>query len=461
MNHSSNIIEVFDQILNIKLMQGLAHHHKFIQRSTSKLKGDEFIKVMILPAEGVAEDSLSGLCSRIRNFNPDADLSPQALCERINKVESVFLMKDVFARILNFTHKKLTAQSPSLLKTLGHFNSIKIQDSTVIKLNTKIKKYQGCNRNGKKTSEMKIDVIHELLSNSLIDVLLESRSTPDQSLSERILKFVEIDDLIIRDLGYFSLAVLKTIIHVGAYFVSRMFPNIKVYLNPNDKKPIDLEKYVKRKCKKTLCIELQAFLGDLKVPARLILHKAPAAVVKIRYREAKKVSRDTGRRISNGKKFTMNFTCFITNVPAEILSAEMIGTIYQLRWEIELIFKRWKSLLKMNFAEGINEHRIETLMWGRLCTVLLLSLVSQEFGKLAEQFGKELSDTKVIKYILREGCFARAVQNNQLEMYIDRMRKYVSRMLCKDIRKRKTMQGRVIHQQGFYGAQAADFQYVA
>lgn len=67
--------------------------------------------------------------------------------------------------------------------------------------------------------------------------------------------------------------------------------------------------------------------------------------------------------MSKGKEFGINYSAFITNVPIEILSAEIIGTIYQLRWEIELIFKQWKSQLKMNVLEGINHNRIECLIW--------------------------------------------------------------------------------------------------
>lgn len=131
-------------------------------------------------------------------------------------------------------------------------------------------------------------MIHELLSNRVIDVKLENSNVPDQALSDRILKFIEPGDLVIRDLGYFVLPVLKAIMLANAYFLSRLLPNVKVYLCQDSMKPIDLKKYVQSKCKKSPCIELDVFLGDLKVPARLILYRAPKKVVTIRLKNAKK-----------------------------------------------------------------------------------------------------------------------------------------------------------------------------
>src|SRR5262245_58350753 len=107
MKHSEGIVAFFDEILNEKFCYELARKHNFIQRSTSKLKGYEFIKAMIIPSEGLSTDSLQGLCMRIREFNPDADLSAQALCERINKDGSKKLLKGVFAAILHHARLKI------------------------------------------------------------------------------------------------------------------------------------------------------------------------------------------------------------------------------------------------------------------------------------------------------------------------------------------------------------------
>lgn len=461
--HSNSIVSIFEEILNEKLCLGLSYESKFIQRSTSRLKGHEFIKLMVVPSEGTSEDSLEGLCIRLKGYNPDADMTAQALSERINSLGAVSLMKSAFSRILYHSRKIQTAISPALQKSLSMFNSVKIQDSTVMQVNERINKYPGVNRNKKsvKKSQMKIDVIHDFLTNQLVDVYLTSGKTPDQTFSGRILKFIQKKDLIIRDLGYFKLNVLKAIMAAGAFFVSRLLPNIKVFLNADDKNAVDLQKYVSKNFKNVSVVDINVFLGDLKLPARLVIYKAPKEVVKIRTTKSNKRVKDTGRVISKGKKFSLQYSTFVTNAPKEMIPAELVGTIYQLRWEIELVFKQWKSLLKVDYLQGINENRIECLIWGRMCMVLLLGLISQEFGKLAEKLQKELSIVKVIKYVLRNNGFGKAVEKYKVEGFMKQMEKDVSRRLCKNVRCRETMRERIIKKSCYHEMQHAEVQYVA
>lgn len=452
MNHSNSIVGLFDEILNEKICYELSREYKFIERSSSKLEGPEFIKVMILPCKGISEESLKGLCKRIREFNPNANISSQALCERINKKASAALLKNVFWRVLSYARKKITIQSPALAKALGKFGAVYIEDSTECKLHEKVSKYIGTRGISQKKSQVKIDIIHELLRGQMISAELHSGNVPDQALAGRIMKFIKEGDLIIRDLGYFVLNSLQMIIDKGAYFLSRLLPNIKIYLQREDITPIDLGKYIKKYFKKCNLIEIDVYIGDAKILVRLILYRAPKDVINKRRREANKRSKDTGRTISRGKKILLDFSAFITNIPSEMVSAEMIGTLYRLRWEIELIFKQWKKQLKINYLQGINENRIDCLIWGRLCMVLLIGIMSQYFGKLAEMFQRELSVPMVIDYLLRGDAFWMAVKNNKLEEFIKDMEKDLLRMLCKDRRRRRTMRERVLHEESYYAA---------
>ena len=61
-----NILNLSDQIFNEEKCYALAKKTKFIVRSSSKIKGHEFLKILILPSEGSTRDSLTGLCDRMR-----------------------------------------------------------------------------------------------------------------------------------------------------------------------------------------------------------------------------------------------------------------------------------------------------------------------------------------------------------------------------------------------------------
>lgn len=465
MIHSDNIVAFFDEHFNEKNSAALARKHKFIQRSTSKLKGHEFIKALIVPSEGLSTDSLKGLCQRIEAINPEANLSSQALCERINDPSSGELMKGVFAELTKRICNILTESCPSLAVGLKGFNKILIQDSTLAVLNEKLeKKHKGTRRgnNGVK-SQIKIDLIHDLRKGLLVDASIFPGNVPDQSLSERIIKFIEPNDLIIRDLGYYSIQVFQQIQKENAYFLSRQKAGVTFYLNVNDKEPLDVGKLLREKAYRNKnIIELKGYLGKERVPIRLIIYRQTEEVTNQRKRVANKQSRKKGETLSKSKKLLLEFSMFVTNAPAEKLSAEMVGTIYRLRWEIELIFKRWKSQLKIDYLKGINEDRIDCLIWSRLCTVAIIELVIGYVKSLSRKLNyRECSEVKIIQYLLRTAEFFSAVVHNELENFLRKLKKDIPRMLLKDSRSSKTMRGRVFHMEGYYGAQVAEVQYVA
>jgi len=466
MNHSNDIVHFCEEVLNEKTCNILARKYKFIERSTSKLLGHEFIKAMIIPSEGLSTDSLQGICKRIKKFNPEADLSAQALCERINDISSKELMKTVLATILSYMHTKIIDNCPKLDKTLGHFKSILIEDSTVAKLNEKLQEeFIGTNRGGTGAkSQVKIDLIYNLMKGTLVDTQIYSGNEPDQALASRIIKYIQVGDLVIRDLGYFVLKSLKAIAELGAYYLSRCLANIKVYLKKEDLQPVDLGKHLEKYYPGDAIIDLEeVFLGEEKIPSRLILYRQPKDIIEEKQREANKRAKATGRKMSQCKKLCLQFAIFVTNVPKELLAAEIVGTVYRLRWEIELIFKRWKSQLEIDYLKGINENRIECLIWSRLCSVVIIEIVSGYISRIAEKTfsGREVSHVKLIDYMLRESEFREAVASNHVENFLNLMEKDIRRMLLKDSRKRTTMRDKVSERECYYNTQPSDNQMVA
>jgi DDE family transposase len=460
MKHSEGIVAFFDEILNEKFCYELARKHNFIQRSTSKLKGYEFIKAMIIPSEGLSTDSLQGLCMRIREFNPDADLSAQALCERINKEGSKKLLKGVFATILHHARLKIVEKCPKLTPTLAYFKSTLVEDSTVAKLNEKLQDQFTGNGRGTK-AQIKIDLIYNLASGILVDAEIHSGNEPDQGLASRITKYVEAGDLVLRDLGYFVLKSLKNIADLGAYYLSRFQPNVKVYLDKDDLHPMDIGKYIEKYHAHSNIVDIgQVFLGDEKIPTRLVAYRLPKDVVEKRSREANKRAKETGRQMSHGKILCLKYAIFVTNATESMLSAEIIGTVYRLRWEIELVFKRWKSQLRIDYLKGIDVNRIESLIWSRLTMVIIIEMVSCYISQLVEKMldGREISHAKLIAYILRKSAFCIALMRNQLEEYLMEMEKNMRRMLLKDKRMRKTMRERVYECESYYEMRPSDIQ---
>ncbi|MFT5875404.1 MAG: hypothetical protein ACI8WT_004397 [Clostridium sp.] len=83
------------------------------------------------------------------------------------------------------------------------------------------------------------------------------------------------------------------------------------------------------------------------------------------------------------------------NVPCEILSTEQIHLLYTTRWQIEIMFKIWKSLFKIHEVRKSGLERIQCFIYSRLIMILLTSTIVFTARKLNYlKTGKELSEIK-------------------------------------------------------------------
>ena len=56
-----------------------------------------------------------------------------------------------------------------------------------------------------------------------------------------------------------------------------------------------------------------------------------------------------------------------TNVPRSVLSARQVERTYRLRWQIELLFKEWKSYANLHEFQSANPDIVEGLIWASRC----------------------------------------------------------------------------------------------
>jgi hypothetical protein len=108
-----------------------------------------------------------------------------------------------------------------------------------------------------------------------------------------------------------------------------------------------------------------------------------------RRRIAHATAKKQGRTLSQKSLTLLNFSIFITNVSGKIWPPEVVGTIYRIRWQIELLYKSWKTGLKIDYLKGINRYRIEALIYVRMISVLIIN----EIYKLMDYIGHCISTT--------------------------------------------------------------------
>jgi hypothetical protein len=428
------ITEVFDK----ERLDRLARESEFVQRSTSKLEGKDFVELMSTEMVEDTAVSMDGLCDILRQINPNAEMTPQGLNQRINSKKSVGYLKEIFG--LAIQENLDPVREKISVELLAPFDHILIEDSTQCSLHVKLASaFKGSGGSASKSS-LKIDLSYEYKQKMMQELVITDGKTSDQSRSEGSLVNIQARDLLLRDLGYFNLDALSKIKEKEAFFLSRLFAGVDVYLD--DQKgatAIDLVNYLDKNYAQQSVIDLDVYIGKGKLPCRLIAYKLPDKVVNMRRRKAKEARRKKGRRLSEDYLDWLRFGFYITNVSREVWSKQVVGTVYRLRWRIELIFKEWKGLLNIHVLKGTRSERIECLVYGRLITIALMTMLYAYTSFCAETlFQREASEHKLINWLKRKNRLSEAIHFNLLDALLSDLVHDIPKMLCKQKRKRKT-----------------------
>jgi hypothetical protein len=267
-------------------------------------------------------------------------------------------------------------------KFLEKFKKVKIKDATRFDLPNRLKDYFP-GFGGKLTSEAGATVQYEfdLKTRSLYDLDITSALKNDIQDAKEKSEDIEQGDLIIRDLGYFSSKVINDIIEKKAFFLSRMKTIMDVFDENNQQVSFKnmyehMVEYNKTR------YNMNANIGNKeRIPVRMLIEMVPEETYQERIRKREYESRKKGNKITGEFKARAHFTIMITNVPEEDLPVENIYKLYKTRWQVELIFKVWKSIMGVDKIHPMKYHRLMCLLYAKFILFLINSQVIELFAR--------------------------------------------------------------------------------
>ncbi|MCP4937099.1 MAG: IS4 family transposase [bacterium] len=316
------------------------------------------------------------------------EISAQGFDQRLNSYTLEFLKEMLSRAMVQFKNN-----SPLPLPILQQFSAINLVDSTVIALpDNMAAEFPGCGGDGPQAS-VKIQLKFEFLHGNLSQIVLQAGKEPDQNY-EAYLTEIQAGSLNINDLGYFVLANLETIDQEQeAYYISRYLFGTSILTSAE--KSINLGAILKKATRQPF--EQEILLGaKKKLPCRLICIPLPQEVADRRRQKAKEKARSQGKTPSKEYLALLDWLIFVTNVPQEMLSIEQVALLYRIRWQIELVFKLWKSYCRLDHIQGLRRERVlfelYTKMIGIILTQFLVAPLRLPHGAWAN---RELSFFKV------------------------------------------------------------------
>lgn len=318
----------------------------------------------------------AGLCG--------VEVTPQAVEQRFTP-RLVEFLEGLFRRAIGCVIGANTALAP----LLERFAAVFLLDSSTISLPPELaERFPGCGgSHGAGQAAMKLQVLWDLCRGAFQTITVEAGrdcdyKTPVQSFP------LPPGSLRISDLGYFDTAVFERMGRQGAFWLSRLQFGTSVFSTLAG--PVRLLSWLAEQA--CAVVDEPILLGaERKLACRLVAWRVPEEVANRRRQKLIEAARSKSGRTPSAERLAWcDWMILVTNVPPEQLMPREMAVLYRARWQIELLFKRWKSLGLVAELTGSTVPRQMARLWSRLIGVLLQHwlLLTSVWGDLRHSLAK-------------------------------------------------------------------------
>ena len=394
----------------------MAEDTKFVQRHGVRLDGETFFDLIVFHSDNLKMQSLNDLSIILENNYTIKNYAKQSLHDRFNQYAVKFLTS-ALEKLLQ------TQLSTTAIKELAHhIKRVPIKDSVCFQVDESLTAdYAGSGGSGS-SAAMRIQFEYDLLSGNVIDLSLNAFTDTDAKNSLATIECIHKGDLVLRDLAYMSIEVLNKIIEKSAYFLCRPNANVKMYELINDEYVelnfSEIAKYMKKH--NISFFEKEIYYGKkAKLKTRLILHLLPDEELAKRLRKARENTKKGKRDLSKEYKARAALNLFITNADIEQIPTKNVWQIYRLRWQIELIFKIFKSICNIEKVKKVKKERLECYVYSKLIILMLGWKMTWSVAKnMLRMSGKVLSFYKAFKTLINNQLddFHQALKSSQYDI---------------------------------------------
>ena len=352
----------------------IASDTKLVIRKSPKFSSGGFLQ-SLLSSVASGQGSLNQIASELKD-RTQAAMARQSMHDRFTPKSTAFLM----AVVCDLMEQRFKPAGTALEGT--KILRIMIEDASGVgfpKANSEAFPAHG-NHHGA-TAGVKIDLAFDLLSQTIVSHSLEAATTQDKVIGKEVIVEVRPGDLVLRDMGYFSLDEFGEIELRGAWWLTRL-PLTTGVLLENGKA---LETRLNRRRQDVL--DLEVSVGEVGKKCRLIAVRADQKVARKRRDERRKRAAQSGRKACRKGLIRDAWHLMLTNLRKEEMKVSQLVAIYRARWAVEIQFRAWKQSLNLDKAlnRKSNEHHMQGLV---IAGMIAHQLGMKIAGVLVGQIGR-------------------------------------------------------------------------
>ncbi len=333
-------------------------------RRQRKISGAHFVQTLVFGWLENPKATVDELAEQL-------GVSKQGLDQRLDARAA-----DCLWQVVRRASRHLFAASPESIPLLRRFKGVLIDDCTSLGLPAALaRQFPGCGGSDPEAGQagLKLLVRFEVTSGQFEALELSAARNSERTLSQ-LLPPLPRGSLHLADLGFFDLDCLAELTRQGVFWISRV-PAL-LSKEADDGTTEVLADWLKVQHADRIDIAIR--LGTVKrLNCRLVAVRLPEEVAQRRLRKLKQTLKKKGRTISERQRVMCQWLVLITNLPAEQFTIEEICVLYRVRWQVELLFKRWKSLVGLSRSRGHRAYRVLCETYAKL-----LGCLVQHWGSL-------------------------------------------------------------------------------
>lgn len=388
-------------------------------------------RLMLSLIEAFASGTVDTIADIHRTFNAlcGSQMRYKPFHNQLAKPGFASFVRLMFTRVLNELAcdvLRFTPESP-----FARFTHIRIQDGTSFALKPTLAEIFPGRFTTISPAAVELHVDFDLMSEVANRVVLSADSAAEREFLPEPQAVA--GGLLLGDRGYYGQAYLGSVDRAGGHFIVRG----KINLNPlilkatgPDGKEIERFhgqplKSVKKHLLQYEWVDLDVFFkgrgkGDERVEpfyCRLIVHPHLRNDAIPRY--------------------------LVTNLEREHFTVDHVSDGYRLRWQVELLFKEWKSHANLHGFDTSNPHIAEGLIWASLCAAAVKRYCAHMTQRIARVAISTQVVAKCMRHVLPDILHDLMHRPRNLRTSIERAIEYLSRNARRAHPKRDRRTGRL------------------
>jgi hypothetical protein len=339
----------------------LARETGFVRRQR-KVTGSNFAQTLVFT--WLADPNASG--SRLQTTAVAVGLRAkrQSLEERFTPQAATFLKRLLGAATTAMVH------TPVAIPLLDRFTAVEVLDSSIVALPDELAEiYRGGRSRTTKGAKAAVKLTVGL---NLKTGVLRGPELSDGRAADLATDLAQVDPpkgcLQLADLNYFSLQKFARWDRVGAYWLSRL----KVHTTVCDARGYRLDLLKTLRAAGSKALDLDVLLGtEAQLACRLLARRVPSEVARKRRKRLRDEARRRNEPVNELALALADWTVLVTNVPRGLLSVAEAMALSRMRWQIELLFKLWKSHGRIDEWIGSRSDKALCAVYGKLLAMVV------------------------------------------------------------------------------------------